>query len=438
MKKVLYLGTLLAFVVPLAITGRTSLAAHQSAPMIKVRLCTDGPAGVGGDAHLVQGMYHGVTTAVATMRGKFKKAGLDLLPPLNLDDAKSDGSAVDPAKEASNSHQCADNPADVGYIGTLNSSMEQVAEPILNKAGMANLSPSNTNPILTSPTNRSTYEPLTASGKLKYPTYYRSVTTDAVQGYVGALYMSKVLGIKKYFLVDDQQTYGAGLARVMDSWGGKLGMTNVGSAHLDTSSTSATATSAASAARIAVSKSPQAIYCGCDAPYAGPMLAAARRAGYKGLYLGGDAITSSSFLTFAGGAANLYSSYASTVGNLSSSALHTPAYLAFVKQEHRFYKGWVTDPYDAPSYDNANIVLNAVLKSKAAGTFKGSPFQKRSSILKYIATATVHGAIGTYHFDKNGDTNLRFLSVETFKGTAWSFLKAYGPKQIPNSIKSTS
>jgi branched-chain amino acid transport system substrate-binding protein len=398
--------------------------------MINVRLCSSAPVGVGGDTHLVQGIWHGVSVATATWRGRFKKAGLNLQAPLTLDDAKADGSAVDAAKEASNARTCLASSADLGYIGTLNSSMAQVSEPILNRGGMAMISPSNTGTVLTSPLQRGTYEPLTASGRLKFPTYYRVVTTDALQGPIGAIYMNG-LGLKKFFLVDDQQTYGAGLAQHMSAFGSKLGMTEVGSGHLDTSSTASTATSAAAVAREVVQKNPQVIYCGCDEPYAGPMLKAARRAGFKGFYFGGDAINDVSFGKFAGGNANLSETYSTTVGNPAA------APKSFTSLETKFYPGWVAGPYDALAFDASSVVLQAILKSKNAGTLKGGDFQRRSSILKYVDTGTYHGSVGVFHFDKNGDTSLRALSVWTWKGSAWSLLKVYLNKNIPAGLRPT-
>ncbi|HEX6510076.1 MAG TPA: branched-chain amino acid ABC transporter substrate-binding protein [Chloroflexota bacterium] len=431
MKKLIYLSTVLAFVGSFVVARGTTLAAHSSAAMINVRLCSSAPVGVGGDAHIVQGIWHGVSVATASWRGRFRKVGLNLLAPNDLDDAKSDGSAVDPAREASNARTCLASSADLGYIGTLNSSMAQVSEPILNRSGMAMVSPSNTNPVLTSPLARSTYEPLTASGRLRYPTYYRVVTTDALQGPVGAIYMHG-LGIKNFYLVDDQQTYGAGLAQHMSAWStSKLGMTEVGSGHLDTSSTAATATSAAAVARQVVQKNPQAIYCGCDEPYSGPMLKAARRAGFKGYYFGGDAINDVSFSKFAGGVANLSQTYSTTVGNPAASPK------SFTSTELKFYPGWTPGPYDALSFDAANVVLQAIYKSKKAGTLKGSNFQKRSSILKYIDTGTYTGTVGRFHFDHNGDTSLRVLTMWTWKGSNWSLLKVYNNASIPAGIKPT-
>jgi branched-chain amino acid transport system substrate-binding protein len=436
MKRIIYLSTALAFVVSLSLGSGATIAAHQQASM-SVRLCTSAPYNIGGDQHIVRGLWNGVEVATSQWRKKFKKLHINLGRPLEMPDGKADGSAVDPAKEASNARQCLSNSADFGYIGTLNSSMAQVSEPILNRGGMAMISPANTNPVLTSPLakDRSTYEPLFQSHALKYPSYYRVVNTDALQGPVGALYMKKI-GIKSFYLVDDQQTYGAGLALHMGSFGtSKLGFNELGTGHLDTSSTAATATSAAAVARQAVAKNPDAIYCGCDEPYSGPMLKAARRAGFKGYYFGGDAINDVSFGTYAGGNANLYKTYSTTVGDPNKK---TSVAGKFSRAEKKQFPGFTPGPYDGLAYDASNIALNAIYKSAKAGTLqRGSLFKRRSSILKYIAKVHWTGTSNKISFDKNGDITSRLLTVWTWSGNAWSLLQAYTNKTIPSYLKST-
>src|SRR6516165_10634194 len=125
MKKLLYLGAMLTFVGSLSLTGYEKTQAASAKAAIAVRLCSSAPVGVPGDAHIVQGMWHGVSVANATWRGKFRRVGLNLATPLLQDDAKSDGSAVDAAKEAANAHACLNDPAAVGSVSTLNSSMAQ-------------------------------------------------------------------------------------------------------------------------------------------------------------------------------------------------------------------------------------------------------------------------------------------------------------------------
>jgi len=437
MKKLIYICTGLAFIGSMSLVGGKALAAPSAATMVPVRVCVDGPVGVPGDAHIVQGMYKGVQIASTNYRGAFHKAGYNLEAPLTLNDANVGGTHYDVGVEASNARQCLGTAADIGYVGTLNSGAAQASEGVINRGGMAMVSPANTNPVLTSPLarDRGIYEPLYLSHKLKYPTYYRVVNTDSLQGPVGALYAAKHLGIKTFFLVDDQQTYGAGLATHFATWAtNHLGMKEVGSGHLSTASAASIASSAASIATSITSIKPPFVYCGCDEPYSGPMEKAARRAGYTGYYMGGDAINDVSFGTFAGGNANLYKTYSTTVGDPTAK---TSAGTKFRKELKKVFPGWVPGPYDGFSYDASNIILQATLKSINAHTFKGSNFQRRSSILKYIAGVKWAGTSTPIQFDKNGDLKARLLTVWTWSSSSWSLIAHYNSSNIPKAIKST-
>jgi branched-chain amino acid transport system substrate-binding protein len=429
MKKLVYLVTALAMIASLSLVTGRSYAAGSHASLMSVRLCSSTPVNIPGDQHISQGIFHGVQVATNEWRSKLKKVGINLLSPLTMNDSNAGGTSVYAPKETSNAHECLSDGSAMAYIGTLNSSMAQVSEPILNQGHMAMISPANSNPILTDPGHRAQYEPATYHHQIKYPTYYRVVTTDSLQGPVGALYMKNNLHIKNFYLVDDQQTYGAGLAKHMSDFATKhLGMKEVGSGHLDVNNI---ATTSQAVAQQAVAAKPQAVYCGCDEPYSGPMLKALRRGGFKGYYVGGDAINDNSFGKFAGGNPNLFKTYSTFVGNPAA----VPA--AFKTKEHKYFPGFAAGPYDALAYDASNIALNAIYQAKKAGKLKGSPTARRAAILPYISDVHWKGTIGTITFDHNGDTSLRILTAWGWKGSAWSLKKVYRGKAIPGYLKPT-
>src|SRR5205807_8329289 len=133
-------------------------------------------------------------------------------------DDKPDGSTYSPDVERSNALKCIANKGAMGYVGTLNSGAALVSEPVLNRAHMVMISPANTNPELTAVKpyagagGRASQEPATFNHQIPYVTYYRTVTTDALQGPAGAVYAGRYLGAKSVYIVDDKLTYGAGLA----------------------------------------------------------------------------------------------------------------------------------------------------------------------------------------------------------------------------------
>jgi branched-chain amino acid transport system substrate-binding protein len=435
MKRLLYLAGSLGLLASFSVYGNSTFAAQVGSPAqaakATVRLCTDGPIGVPGDAHIMRGIFNGVELASKEWKKKFAKIGVTLRPPNELNDGKADGSAVDPDKEATNARACLDDSTSMGYIGTLNSSMAQVSEPILNKGGMVMISPANSSPLLTTPSLRSTNEPFTASGRLKFTTYYRVVTTDALQGPAGALYMSQSLGVKKLFVVDDGQTYGVGLAQRMSAFNtsGHLGMTVVGTGRVNTSSASSIASSANSVATQIAAKKPDAVYCGCDEPNAYPVERAARRDGWKGSFVGGDAIDDPSFITFVG-AAQATGTYATFIGPPASTTAG-----GFRARYHTAFPTFEPGPYDALAYDAANIALQGIYK--AYKTKKIRPgmgnFARRSAVLPFVRHVKWFGATGITTFDKNGDTFNRIIRVDKVSGSNWAFVKTV--TNLPKSLK---
>src|SRR4051812_27866257 len=140
-----------AIVIPLAIAamvlsacgsnkdeGKTS-AASGSTNTAKIALI----APLSGDlSALGLGMRNSVDLAVrqANDAGKIKGWKIEFDP--EDDTAKADTGAQVATKVAG-------DPAMVGVVGTLNSSVAQQVQPILNKANILMVSPANTNPTLT-------------------------------------------------------------------------------------------------------------------------------------------------------------------------------------------------------------------------------------------------------------------------------------------------
>ena len=92
----------------------------------------------------------------------------------------------------------------VGVVGTLNSSVAQSVQPVLAAANIAQVSPANTNPTLTQ-------GPDLANPKRTYPNYFRTCTTDAVQGPFAANYLYRRPDMKEVATIHDKKTYGQGL-----------------------------------------------------------------------------------------------------------------------------------------------------------------------------------------------------------------------------------
>jgi len=141
------------------------------------------------------------------------KIGKYKIKYVSLDDstAQNPGTA-DEAQTAQNARKAVQDKGTIFYLGEFNSGGTKVSLPILNKAGIPQISPSNTYVGLT--TNKPGSEP--GEPQKYYPTgertYARVVPADDIQGAALATVM-KEDGCKSVNIFNDKTTYGAGLAR---------------------------------------------------------------------------------------------------------------------------------------------------------------------------------------------------------------------------------
>jgi branched-chain amino acid transport system substrate-binding protein len=87
------------------------------------------------------------------------------------------------------------------------------------------VSHANTNPGLTKTWDSGEPQKYYPTGKRSYA---RVITTDDYQGTAGATYAAQKLGIKKVYILNDNQTYGQGVAKAFQDAATKLGITVLG------------------------------------------------------------------------------------------------------------------------------------------------------------------------------------------------------------------
>lgn len=428
MKRLLYACSALVIVTSFGLAVGRSYAAHSKAKAVSVRLCVLTPVGVPALVNLSHGMENGAQLAVDQWKSKMKKVGVNLGNVVKLDYAKADGSGYDPARAGSQGDNCAGMSNTYAMIGTLNSGAAKVAEPRLNRDGMAMISPANTNIYLTSPKQRRTYEPATASGKVKTVTYFRTVTTDALQGAAAALAAKSKYHYKTFALVDDRTEYGAGLAVFFQKEAKKLGMKQVYRGSIDPTDSATIQQTSNSIGDGIAAKKPNFSFCGCDSETSFPLPLRLRKDGYNGPYWGGDAIYDPTFLGLAKqGGHNIYAT--SVVLPTTSKQLKS-----FARQmRNKFHKAIYA--YDGPSHDAAAAALQAIYNVAKAHKLKGSMFARRAAVSAAVSHVTVHGVLGTTKFDKNGDTSDRILYLY-FAKTSSGF-STIGRISAPKGVQAT-
>lgn len=156
-------------------------------------------------------LENGIRLALAQAGGR---AGGFTVKYTALDD--SSGSAGwDARQTAANARLVAADPRAVFYIGEFDDGASEVSMPILNEAGIPQLSPANTYVGLT------TAAPGSGSEQLPYAptgtrTYLRIVPTDSIQGAADLDAMQQA-GCARAALVDDGEPYGAGMAKLVEA-----------------------------------------------------------------------------------------------------------------------------------------------------------------------------------------------------------------------------
>jgi branched-chain amino acid transport system substrate-binding protein len=149
-----------------------------------------------------------------------------------LDDSTAQAGKWDPGKTQQNARQAVQDKTTIAYLGEYNSGATTNSLPILNEAGILQVSPANTAVGLTSD------EPGADTGEpdkyypTKKRTYARVVPKDTIQGAAQANIM-KEDGCKKVFIADDTEVYGAGLARVAEAKLKEAGIQVVGNEGYD-------------------------------------------------------------------------------------------------------------------------------------------------------------------------------------------------------------
>ena len=289
----------------------------------------------------------------------------------------------------------------VGVVGTLNSSVSQSVQPVLAAANIVQVSPANTNPTLTQGADFKT------APKRTYPTYFRTCTTDAVQGPFAARYMFQKAGIKSVATVHDKKTYGQGLVEAFTEEFKKLGGTIVDAETINPDEDKYDAVISKMKP-----KSPKAVYYGGEYPQAGPLSQQMKAAGLNVPLMGGDGIYSPEFIKLAG---------KTSEGDLATSVGAPTETLASAKKFVDDYKAAnYPDPYEAYgaySYDAANAIINALKTSLASAKDASSA---RQATVSAMSKVSFDGATGKVAFDQYGDTTSRVLTVYQVKSGAWA------------------
>jgi branched-chain amino acid transport system substrate-binding protein len=338
-------------------------------------------------------MVNGIKLALAQAGGK---AGQWTVNYQSLDDSTAAAAKWDPGQTAANARKVATDPKAVYYIGEFNSGASEVSIPILNQAGVPQVSPANTYVGLT------TNLPGSAPGEPQkyYPTgtrtYLRIVPIDSIQAAAGLIAM-KQAGCTKVAVANDKEAYGNGLATLLELEKGYYGVNIVSNTGIDP-----TAPNFRSYASTIQGQGADCFYfAGIVSNGAVQLTKDVNSAIPKAKIFGGDGVCTDSYTsaTKGGVPASIYPLIQCTVATQDLAAY--PGGKDFLAAYQAKYGTANPDPYAIYGYEVMKLGLDTIKGLGAQGNSK-------SAVLHALFATTARASVlGTYGFDKNGDTTLK-------------------------------
>jgi branched-chain amino acid transport system substrate-binding protein len=326
------------------------------------------------------------------------------------DDATAGAGQWTAEAETANASRAVRDPDVMVYIGTYNSGAAKISMPILNKAGLLMISPANTWPGLTKPDKGDPGEPAIyrPTGQVNYT---RLVPTDDLQGPLGAAW-AKELGVRRVYVLDDNEVYGKGIATLFIEACQELGIEVLGHESIDSKAQEFKPLMAT-----IKSEHPDLVYFGGTTQSKGGQIAKDMvAAGLDCKLMVPDACYEVAFIESAG-AENVNDRCYVTFGGLPPEQLVGPGKVFFDKYKTRY--GQPPEVYAIYGYEAAKVALEAIAR---AGV------KNRAAILKAcLAIKDFNkGALGTWSFDANGDTTIKTVSGNIIHDGHFQLVKILG------------
>jgi branched-chain amino acid transport system substrate-binding protein len=340
--------------------------AGSSAKVIKI--ATQSPLS-GGQSNVGVDIKNGAQLALEQLSGPLTEMGfkVELAP---FDDQ------ANPDVGVANAKQIVSDPAILCVVGHYNSGVQIPSSEEYHNAGLANVSPANTNPRVTD---------------RGYLEVNRLVGRDDVQGVVGANF-AKSRGITSVFIVHDKTAYGQGVAEFFKLEAEKIGIQVLGFEGTEEKANFDALTNSISNAN------PDLVYLGGMFDQAGVLFKQAREKGFKGMFMGPDGLDSPELVNIAG--PSLLEGGGMFYSTVSGPASLYPGTAKFVT-DFKAKFGSDPAPFAAQAYDSMAICLTAI---ENVAKSKNGEMPTRPEVAKAIrALSGFPGITGTFTFNSVGD-----------------------------------
>jgi branched-chain amino acid transport system substrate-binding protein len=364
----------------------------------------------------LQGASRPQTTAMVqgirlALKQAGNKAGNITVKYSSLDDSTAQAGTWTPEATSANARKVAQDKSAGAYIGEFNSGASAISMPILNEAGVPQISPANTAVGLT------TNEPGADKGEPDkyYPAgtrhYLRIVPKDTIQGAALATVM-KEDGCTNAAMANDKEVYGAGLSRNIENSLKEQGVKLAFNEGIDPKASNFRSL----AARAKSANADCFVFSGITANGAVQIYKDFAAALPDAKLYGPDGVAESGFADPKEGGipASVARRVKVSVATLNPES-YPPEGQEFFTQFEQEYGESNPDPYAIYGYEAMRLVLDAIERAGSAN---------KEDILKALFdTKDRQSVLGTYSIDENGDTTLTDYGIYTIEDGELTFDK---------------
>ena len=341
----------------------------------------------GDQAYIGVGVLQGAKMAVEEANTRGPVFGITKIRLESLDDQHNPTQAVLAA------NKLATDPDAMGVVGHFNSNCTKAASSIYHEARVAQITSASTNPEIS---------------RQGFDTFFRVCATDDVQGPTAATFVFLKLNKKKIVIIDDQTTYGKGLA---DEF--KKKFTSLDGQVLQHSGITQGEKDFTPLLTKVKSLEPELIYYGGVYPELALLIKQAKKVGLNAPWMGGDGIFDATLIKLAT-QEHSEGTYATMLGVYPHSL---PEARDFVKRYEARYGE--LGSFSAYAYDAANVLIEAI---RRAGK------KDREAVLREVKnTKDFQGILGKVNFDSKGDAIGKSIGIFKIERGKFKFLEEVKP-----------
>jgi branched-chain amino acid transport system substrate-binding protein len=319
----------------------------------------------------------------------------------SLDDSSPTSGQWDPGVTASDAKTAANDSSTIAYLGDYNSAATAISLPLINAAGILQVSPASPYAGLTSSLDAGQDEP-----ERFYPTGKRNFARlqpgDPAQARAQVRLM-RSLGVKRVYVLDDQDPFELPLAQMVVTDSEHAGISIAAHDSLDTT---ATAGFAGEVKKIAESGAQAVFFAGGTSPETVALWKQLHGADPRLWLLGSSTMVNPTFASAIGGGPAARTLLTTPVLPVS----HYPASAQRVLAQYRRQFGERAEAYALFGYAAMSATLEAIRRAGGRGN-------NRQAVIDALFAAGEHDSvIGPYAIEPDGETTLSSYGVDRVSG----------------------